>query len=88
MFYIEYYCLSKSCRRERLNSFVCVRTRGDESEAMPGWRLRATRRGLEEAQTRAVLATVLTVLLPLAVIVVSGALARHRHWLLMQSMRV
>ena len=55
---------------------------------MPGWRLRATRRGLEEAQTRAVLATVLTVLLPLAVIVVSGALARHRHWLLMQSMRV
>lgn len=54
---------------------------------MAGWRMRPTRRGLEEAQTRAVLATVITVLLPLVVILVSGALARHRHWVLMQSVR-
>ena len=46
-----------------------------------------TRRGLEEARTRLVLATVITVLLPLAVLVVAEVLAKHRHWVLMQSLR-
>jgi hypothetical protein len=49
--------------------------------------MRVTRRGLEEAQTRLVLATVITVLLPLAVLVVASALAEHRRVVLMQSLR-
>ena len=43
--------------------------------------MRLTRRRLEEARTRAVLVCVLVVLLPLAVLVVSGALANGRRWL-------
>ena len=54
---------------------------------MTNWRIRATRRGLAEAQTRLVLATVMTVLLPLAVLVVAEVLAKHRHWVLMRSLR-
>ena len=49
--------------------------------------MRVTRRVLEEARTRFVVATVVTVLLPLAVLVVAGALAGHRRWVLMQSLR-
>jgi len=62
-------------------------TRGDESQQMSNGRMRVTRRGLQEAQTRLVLATVMTVLLPLAVLVVAGALAGHRRVVLMQSLR-
>jgi hypothetical protein len=62
-------------------------TRGDESQQMSNGRMRVTRRGLQEAQTRLVLATVMTVLLPLAVLVVAEALAGQRHWALMQSLR-
>ena len=43
--------------------------------------MRLTRRRAEEARTRAVLVGVLVVLLPLAVLVVSGALANGRHWM-------
>ena len=49
--------------------------------------MRVTRRGVEAARTRLVLATAVTVLLPLVVLVVAGALARHRRWVLMQSLR-
>ena len=58
-----------------------------KKKEMTNWRMRATRRGLAEAQTRLVLATLITVLLPLAVLVVAEALAKHRHWVLMRSMR-
>ena len=54
---------------------------------MSSRRMRVTRRVLEEARTRFVVATVATVLLPLAVLVVAGALAGHRRWVLMQSLR-
>ena len=54
---------------------------------MTNWRMRATRRGVQQAQTRLVLATVMTVLLPLAVLVVAEVLAKHRHWVMMWSMR-
>ena len=54
---------------------------------MTNWRMRATRRGLQQAQTRLALATVMTVLLPLAVLVVAEVLAKHRHWVLMRSLR-
>ena len=54
---------------------------------MTNWRMRATRRGLQQAQTRLALATVMTVLLPLAVLVVAEVLAKHRHWVMMWSMR-
>jgi hypothetical protein len=43
--------------------------------------MRLTRRRAGEARTRAVLVVVLVVLLPLAVLVVSGALANGRRWL-------
>lgn len=46
-----------------------------------------TRRRLEEARTRFVVAMVVSMLLPLAVLVVAGALAGHRRWVLMQSLR-
>ena len=54
---------------------------------MTNWRMRATRRGVDQARTRLVLATVMTVLLPLAVLVVAEVLAKHRHWALMRSLR-
>ena len=54
---------------------------------MTNWRMRATRRGLQQAQTRLALATVMTVLLPLAVLVVAKVLAKHRHSVLMRSLR-
>lgn len=75
---------------ETLIELWCVQTdytRGDESQQMSSGRMRVTRRGLQEAQTRLVLATVMTVLLPLAVLVVASALAEQRHWALMQSLR-
>lgn len=43
--------------------------------------MRVTRRAFERGQQRAALAGVLTVLLPLFVILASGALANSRHWL-------
>jgi hypothetical protein len=43
--------------------------------------MRLTRRRAGEARTRAVLVVVLVVLLPLAVLVVSGALANGGRWL-------
>ena len=43
--------------------------------------MRVSRRPLELGQRRAALAGVLTVLLPLAVILASGALAHGRLWL-------
>ena len=46
-----------------------------------GFRVFLTRRQLEVGQRRAALAGVLTVLLPLAVILASGALANGRLWL-------
>ena len=48
-------------------------------------RLRFTRRSLERARTRAALTAVLVLLLPLLVLLVSGALANGRHWI--ESMR-
>jgi hypothetical protein len=48
-------------------------------------RPRFTRRSLERAHTRACLACVLVVMLPLLVLLVSGALANGRHWI--ESMR-
>jgi hypothetical protein len=61
-------------------------TRGVKSEQMLSGRMHVTRRGLEEAHRRLVLATVLSMLLPLVVLVVAGALAGHRRWVLMQSL--
>jgi len=49
--------------------------------------MHVTRRGVEEAHRRLVLATVVSMLLPLVVLVVAGALAGHRRWVLMQSLR-
>ena len=46
-----------------------------------GARLRFTRRTLERARARAALTGVLVVLLPLVVLLVSGALANGRHWI-------
>ena len=46
-----------------------------------GFRKYVTRSAFERGQRRAALAGVLTVLLPLAVILASGALANGRLWL-------
>jgi hypothetical protein len=46
-----------------------------------GFRVYVTRRQLELGQRRAALAGVLTVLLPVAVILASSALANGRFWL-------
>lgn len=46
-----------------------------------GFRVYLTRRQLELGQRRAALAGVLTVLLPVAVILASSALANGRFWL-------
>ena len=54
---------------------------------MTNRRMRATRRGVDQARKRLVLATVMTVLLPLAVLVVAEVLAKHRHSVLMRSLR-
>ena len=48
-------------------------------------RMRLTRRRVEGARARAVLVGVLVLLLPLAVLVVAGALANGRRWLEMHS---
>jgi hypothetical protein len=47
---------------------------------MYGFKVWVTRATFERAQRRAALAGVLTVLLPLAVILASGALANGRVW--------
>ncbi len=44
-------------------------------------RLRFTRRSLERARTRAALTGVLVVLLPMLVLLVSGALANGSQWM-------
>jgi hypothetical protein len=62
-------------------------TRGVKSEQMSSRLMCRTRRRLEEARTRFAVAMVVSVLLPLAVLVVAGALAGHRRWVLMQSLR-
>jgi len=62
-------------------------TRGVKSEKMSSRLMCITRRRLEEARTRFVVAMVVSMLLPLAVLVVAGALAGHRRWVLMQSLR-
>ena len=62
-------------------------TRGVKSEQMSSRLMCRTRRRLEEARMRFAVAMVVSVLLPLAVLVVAGALAGHRRWVLMQSLR-
>jgi hypothetical protein len=53
----------------------------NRNQTHPKPEMHVTRRTFERGQQRAALAGVLTVLLPLFVILASGALANSRHWL-------
>ena len=49
--------------------------------------MRPTRRSVEQSRYKAVLVAILTVMMPLVVLLLSTALANHRHSMLLRDVR-